>query len=179
VYLSETRDGSLMRLRPGEPAFQVLLRDSRLAGPGGLGAAGIVRVDDDTLLVGNFGSGAIHVVEGVATRPRLREMELPRTLENPDGMALAPDGSLIVLENAIRSGAGKVLRIAEPLAPGRRGIEVIREGLESPVNLTVTGQGCAYVSESRIRHRLLPGREGEVPARFLIHRLPLDAAGGR
>ncbi|PHJ07027.1 hypothetical protein A5N81_02160 [Pseudomonas aeruginosa] len=160
VYLSETRDGSLMRLRPGEPAFQVLLRDS-------------------TLLVGNFGSGAIHVVEGVATRPRLREMELPRTLENPDGMALAPDGSLIVLENAIRSGAGKVLRIAEPLAPGRRGIEVIREGLESPVNLTVTGQGCAYVSESRIRHRLLPGREGEVPARFLIHRLPLDAAGGR
>ncbi|CFU84538.1 hypothetical protein PARN21_3788 [Pseudomonas aeruginosa] len=143
VYLSETRDGSLMRLRPGEPAFQVLLRDSRLAGPGGLGAAGIVRVDDDTLLVGNFGSGAIHVVEGVATRPRLREMELPRTLENPDGMALAPDGSLIVLENAIRSGAGKVLRIAEPLAPGRRGIEVIREGLESPVNLTVTGQGCA------------------------------------
>ncbi|MBF3233532.1 hypothetical protein HKW85_37585, partial [Pseudomonas aeruginosa] len=27
VYLSETRDGSLMRLRPGEPAFQVLLRD--------------------------------------------------------------------------------------------------------------------------------------------------------
>lgn len=77
VYLSETRDGGLMRLRPGEPAFQVLLRDSRLAGPGGLGAAGIVRVDDDTLLVGNFGSGAIHVVEGVATRPRLREMELP------------------------------------------------------------------------------------------------------
>ncbi|MHA5574595.1 hypothetical protein ACVSMZ_02665, partial [Pseudomonas aeruginosa] len=54
-----------------------------------------------------------------------------------------------------------------------------REGLESPVNLTVTGQGCAYVSESRIRHRLLPGREGEVPAHFLIHRLPLDAAGGR
>lgn len=53
----------------------MLLRDSRLAGPGGLGAAGIVRVDDDTLLVGNFGSGAIHVVEGVATRPRLREME--------------------------------------------------------------------------------------------------------
>lgn len=44
-------------------------------------------------------------------------------------MALAPDGSLIVLENAIRSGAGKVLRIAEPLAAGRRGIEVIREGL--------------------------------------------------
>ncbi|MCB2514758.1 hypothetical protein KQ720_15420, partial [Listeria monocytogenes] len=63
--------------------------------------------------------------------------------------------------------------------PGRRGIEVIREGLESPVNLPVTGQGCAEVSESRIRPRLLPGREGEVPARFLIPRLPLDAAGGR
>ena len=58
-----------MRLRPGEPAFQVLLRDSRLADPGGLGAAGIVRVDEDTLLVGNFGSGAIHVVEG---SPRVR-----------------------------------------------------------------------------------------------------------
>ncbi|MDI7059500.1 hypothetical protein QMO37_32745, partial [Pseudomonas aeruginosa] len=39
-YLSETRDGSLMRLRRGEAAFQVLLRATRRAGPGGLGAAG-------------------------------------------------------------------------------------------------------------------------------------------
>lgn len=38
-------------------------------------------------------------------------MQLPRLIENPDGMGLAPDGALIVLENAIQSGRGRILRI--------------------------------------------------------------------
>ncbi|OLF53391.1 hypothetical protein [Pseudomonas chlororaphis] len=173
VYLTETKVGSILRLGPDDRDFQWVLRDARLAGPGGLGASGIVREEDGTLMVANFGTGKIYILGNAQQVPRLREMELPRTLENPDGMGLAPDGSLIVLENAIQSGQGKVLRIAEPLAPGRRVIEVIREGLESPVNLTITAQGCAFVSEARIRHRLLAGHEAEVPERFQIHEIPL------
>lgn len=64
-------------------------------------------------------------------------MQLPRLIENPDGMGLAPDGALIVLENAIQSGQGRILRIPSPKAAGMHRIEILREGMESPVNLTI------------------------------------------
>lgn len=76
VYLSEIWDGSLMWLWFGELVFQVLLCDSCLVDFGGLGVVGIVWVDEDILLVGNFGSGVIYVVEGVVMCLWLCEMEL-------------------------------------------------------------------------------------------------------
>lgn len=177
VYLTETRSGAIMRLRPDDTEFEILLQDERLAGPSGIGAAGIVRTQDGTLIVNNFGTGKVYVLSDAEGKgPQLREIGLPRPIENPDGMGLAPDGSLIVLENAIQSGAGRILRIADPLVSGPRSIQVVREGLESPVNLAITPQGCAFVSESRIRHRLLPGRETDKPDRFRILELPLTTA---
>jgi DNA-binding beta-propeller fold protein YncE len=178
VYLSETRAGSIMRLRPTDREFQVVIRDDRLAGPDGIGAAGIVRLDNNTLVVANFGTGKIYILNDVEGKPRLQQMALPRLIENPDGMGLAPDGSLIVLENAIKSGQGKVLRVADPLTPGMHRIGVVRDGMESPVNLDITAQGCALVTESRIRHRLLPGRESQVPDQFRIYGIPLVSPQG-
>lgn len=63
-------------------------------------------------------------------------MQLPRLIENPDGMGLAPDGALIVLENAIQSGGGGSCG-SFPKAAGMHRIEILREGMESPVNLTI------------------------------------------
>jgi hypothetical protein len=173
VYLTETKVGSIMRLRPNEANFQIIFRDQRLSGPNGIGAAGIVLIDDKVMAIANFGSGKLYTLSYGEETPRLSEILLPRTIENPDGMGLAPDGSLIVLENGIKSGQGRILRIAAPSAAGMHSIEVIREGMESPVNLDITPQGCAFVSEARIRHRLLPGHEAEVPYSFRIYQLQL------
>jgi len=173
VYVTETKGGGILRLRPGEPKFRMLYRDDRLTAPSGLGAAGIVILDDTLMAIANFGTGRLYTLSYGDARPALAEITLPRTIENPDGMGLAPDGALIVLENAISSGQGRILRIAAPGAAGMHHIEVIREGLESPVNVAVTPQGCAFVTESRIRHRLLPGHETEVPDSFHIYQLPL------
>lgn len=175
VYLSETRAGSIMRLRPTDREFQAVIRDGRLAGSEGIGAAGLVWLDAKSLAIANFGTGKIYLLDDVEGTPLLHEMVLPRLIENPDGMGLAPDGSLIVLENAIKSGHGKVLRVPDPLTAGMRSIEVVRDGLENPVNLDITAQGCAFVTESRIRHRLLPGRELQVPEQFHIYGIPLVA----
>ncbi|CUZ25616.1 Uncharacterised protein [Serratia marcescens] len=119
--------------------------------------------DDRLMAVANFGTGKLYPLSYNDPKPQLTEMQLPRLIENPDGMGLAPDGALIVLENAIQSGQGRILRIPSPKAAGMHRIEILREGMESPVNLTIPPQGCAFVSESRIRHRLLPGHETEVP----------------
>lgn len=178
VYVTETKAGSIMRLRPGESEFKIIFRDPRLADPSGLGAAGIVLINDRSMAISNFGSGKLYTLSYGEQTPKLSEIELPRTIENPDGMGLAPDGALIVLENGIKSGQGRILRITSPGTAGMHAIEVIREGMESPVNLDITPQGCAFVSESRIRHRLLPGRAAEVPDSFRIYQLqlPLTAA---
>ncbi|MGH8452638.1 Vgb family protein [Pseudomonas sp.] len=174
VYVTDTTSGTILRLRSKDGGFEVVYRDERLASPTGIGAAGIVRTQDGTLIVNNFGTGKIYALnEGSRKTLQLRELSLPRLIENPDGMGLAPDGALIVLENAIQSGAGKILRIADPLQPGLRNIEVLREGLESPVNLTITANGCAFITESRIRHRLLPGHEADTPDRFRILEIPI------
>ncbi|WP_346827047.1 hypothetical protein [Serratia inhibens] len=177
VYVTETKAGNIMRLRPGESEFKIIFRDKRLADPSGLGAAGIVLINDQSMAISNFGSGKLYSLSYGEKTPRLLEILLPRTIENPDGMRLAPDGALIVLENGIKSGQGRILRIASPGTTGMHAIEVIREGMESPVNLDITPQGCAFVSESRIRHRLLPGRAAEVPDSFRIYQfqLPLSA----
>jgi hypothetical protein len=53
-------------------------------------------------------------------------------------------------------------------------VKTLATNLESPVNLTVAGQEI-WVTESRIRHRILPGREKEIPNRFFIRRFMLPA----
>lgn len=170
ILVTESNGGRLLRLAPGSTDFETVLQDDRLTDETGIGAGGIARAENGTVAVGNFSSGEIYLYEN----GRLRHLELPRKIENPDGMQFAPDGSLILLESAVQSGNGRVLQIADPLAPGQRHIEVIVEGLNSPVNLTIADNGTAYVTESHIRHRLVEGMEDQRPDAFHIVVVPLS-----
>jgi len=151
ILITESQRGQLLRLKPGESTFETVFRDERLGHESGLGVAGIARADNGVVVMANFSSGRLYILEN----DELRELVLPRTIENPDGMAFAPDGSLIVLEGAVDSGEGKVLRIPDPLTAGDRELRTMATGLESPVNLSIGPDGVAYVSESRVRHRLV------------------------
>jgi hypothetical protein len=51
-------------------------------------------------------------------------------------------------------------------------VDSLAEDLVSPVNLTILGQ-TVWVTESQIRHRLLPGQEKEIPDRFFVRRFLL------
>lgn len=176
LYVTDSRRGRILRVRPSARDFETVLEDRRLAPVDGIGVGGIARAADGTLVVGNYGSGSLYVLERTDTaQPSLRALDLPRRLENPDGMAFAPDGALVVLEGAVVSGDGKVLRIADPLAAGMRTVETLLSQLESPVNLTLGSDGRAWVTEARIRHRLIAGREQDVPTCFRILEIDLGA----
>jgi sugar lactone lactonase YvrE len=151
ILITESNHGRVLRLNPGESRFETVIQDARLTHESGIGAAGIARADNGAVVIGNFSSGRLYVLED----GDLRELVLPRTIENPDGIAFAPDGSLVVLEGAVDSGDGKILRIPDPLAAGERDVFTVAQGLESPVNLSIGSHGVAYVSESRVRHRLV------------------------
>lgn len=94
-------------------------------------------------------------------------ISLERPLENPDGMQFASDGSLLLTEAAIESGNGRLVRIDVLSETNPKPVETLVSNLDTPVNLTVSDNEV-WVTESRIRHRLLPGKKAEIPDRFFI-----------
>lgn len=174
VLVTDSFKGRILRLAPGADRLEATVDHSALAPPpAGIGVSGIARAGDGRLALANFGTGRLLAVEVDGT---VREIRLPRMLANPDGLALAADGALIVCEGDIEGGNGRVLRIADPFASGERTIQVLAAGLESPVNLSLSPQQEVLVTEARIRHRLVTTTRVPAPESFRIIRLGLGVA---
>ena len=173
IYVTDSSRPRIHYLAPGARQFQTWAEAEQL-GSKEIGLAAIVRHWRGVFIVGKYSDGDLlkitHQPQGKAM---VETIPLARKLENPDGIQFAPDGSLLVIEGSVESGNGRLLRIdvlsseTEP-----RPIETLAENLESPVNLTVAGQEI-WISEARIRHRLVPGQEKAIPDRFFIRRFTL------
>ena len=173
VYLTDSSRPRIYYLAPGTTQLQVWAEDEQFRSRQ-IGLGGIARAANGVVIVGMFSDGKLLKVTPQAQgSPKVEAILLPRSLENPDGMQFAPDGSLLVTEGAISSGNGRLLRIRDILdSETPRVIETLASDLESPVNLTITGK-TIWVTESRIRHRLLPGQESAVPDAFFIRQFAL------
>jgi outer membrane protein assembly factor BamB len=169
VLVTDSRNGRLLRFSAGSGVFQTVLVDARLRGPAGIGVAGVARAADGRVALGNFGSGKLFAFEA----GELREISLPRKLENPDGLAFDGSGSLLVAEGDVAGGDGKVLRVDAPFAPGVRPLDIVMDGLDSPVNLTVSPGGRVWVTEARIRHRMVSTASSGPPTTFRVLNLRL------
>lgn len=164
LLVTDSVNGRVLAYDWTRDAFETLAEDERLKPLSRVGAAGVTVDPQGRVYIANYETGELLVlVDGV-----LRGIELPRTLENPDGLALARDGALLVAEGAVRSGNGRLLRIPDPAEPGQRPIDILREGLESPVNLTVGPDQAVYVTESRIRRRIGPNPTDADPSGFRV-----------
>jgi hypothetical protein len=175
VYLTDSSRPRIYYLAPGAAQLQIWAEDTRWATKE-IGLSGIARRPDGVMVVGLFSGGELFkVVQEPQGRVKVEAIPLARKLENPDGMQFAPDGRLLVTEGAIASGNGRLLRI-DVVSPATKpkAVETIAADMESPVNLTVAGRNV-WVTEARIRHRLLPGREKDIPNRFFIRRFTLPA----
>ena len=173
VYLTDSSRPRIYYLAPGATQLQIWAEDTRWATKE-IGLSGIARRPDGVMVVGLFSGGELFkVVQESQGRVKVEAIPLARKLENPDGMQFAPDGRLLVTEGAIASGNGRLLRI-DVVSPATKpkAVETIAADMESPVNLTVAGRDV-WVTEARIRHRLLPGREKDIPNRFFIRRFTL------
>ncbi|MFP2932813.1 hypothetical protein ACLESO_48245 [Pyxidicoccus sp. 3LG] len=175
LYVTDSSRAAVLHLAPGSRQLETWVTDPRFQAKGQgmatVGPAGIALAPDGrTLAVNTFGTGRLFLVRPgtKGTSPVVTEVELPRRLENPDGMRFAPDGRLLVLEGAIDSGDGRVVRIdVLGQTQGPRPLEVLASGLESPVNLTVTEEaGCgsprraSATGSSTGRRRRCPASSG-------------------
>ena len=183
LFVTDTRLPRILTLPPGASRFTVLIADPQLSSDGegtkGIGAAGIALAPDgQTLLVGIYGSGEVFAIERTETAAaRSRRIVLQRPLENPDGFAIDRKGDLLLVEGGVASGNGKLTRIVDPLADGKRPVQTLVEGLDIPVNLLIDAAdpNLVYVTESGLGHRFTPSRRsGTPPETFYVRRYRLD-----
>ena len=80
-------------------------------------------------------------------------------------------GSLIICEGNYRSGNGRLLRINLANDSASK-IEILAEGLDSPVNLSLTNK-TAWVTEGRLRGLLSPELNLPQPDSFWVRQISL------
>ncbi|TQV68220.1 gluconolaconase [Denitrobaculum tricleocarpae] len=171
IYITDSIRDRILHLAAPGAAFETVT-DAPLLSPGDLGPAGIVMTRDGDLIIGLYSEGALLRVTLDEAAAQVEPLELTRRIENPDGLALAPDGRLLVLEGAVRSGDGKLL-VIDPNGPSPLEVETLADGLDMPLNLTLLGNEVA-VSEGRLRHLMLDDSGLSVPEVFRIVVVPLD-----
>lgn len=164
LLVTDSVNGRVLAYDWARDEFRTIIEDARLKPQDRVGAAGVAADAQGRVYIANFETGRLFVVvDGT-----LRQIELPRQLENPDGLALTSEGALLAVEGAVQSGDGRLIRIPDPAEPGPRRLEILLDRLESPVNLTVDENDAVYVTESRIRRVIGPAPEQDDPSGFRV-----------
>jgi sugar lactone lactonase YvrE len=175
VYITDSFQPRIYYLAPNAEQFQIWAEDELFRPESEqIGLAGIARNSDGITVVGMYSAGKLFkVIKQPQGSVQVEAISLERQLENPDGMQFTDDGSLLIAEGAMESGNGRLVRL-DVLSPGNKPkpIKTLASGLKSPVNLT-TSQNSVWVTESQIRHRLLPKQQAELPERFFLHHFVL------
>lgn len=83
-----------------------------------------------------------------------------------------PDGRLLVLEGAAESGDGKLLAV-DLSSPEPHTVDVLLDGIDSPLNLTLTDDSVA-ITEGQIRHLIVDDPSLTPPETFRVVTIPLS-----
>jgi sugar lactone lactonase YvrE len=165
TYISDTRQGSILMLKPGAKALEVAAKDPLLAGADGLAFG-----DKSTLYVNSVTAGKLIRLElGPDGKSKnIVDLKLSRPLERPDGMRAIGKQRLLLAENSgkmdIVTFEGEQLQNAV--------IQTLKEGLESTPGVTAT-RGMAWIVEGKLNYRNDPGMKGKDPGTFKIYAVPL------
>ena len=165
AYISDTRQGSIVMLKPGAKALEVAAKDPLLAGADGLAFG-----DKTTLYVNSVTAGKIVRLtlgpDGKSTA--IVDLKLSRPLDRPDGMRAIGKQRLLLAEN---SGKMSIVTFSGDKMENAN-INTIKEGLESTPGVTAT-KGMAWIVEGKLNYRNDPAMKGKDPGQFKMYAVPL------
>jgi sugar lactone lactonase YvrE len=163
AYVTDAQAGAVYRVDPAGHA-STLVSDPRLLPA--IGANGIIWHPGGFLVVVNYTTGRLFRID--PRHPALTEVRMPAPLVGGDGLALRPDGTLLVVTNALAALPGSRPAIHELalLGGGRIAVPLRDEAWPDPAPTTaaVTPFGT-YVLDGRL-DRFLAG----TPATDLVLR---------
>jgi sugar lactone lactonase YvrE len=162
AYITDTRQGSLVMLKPGAAQLEVAAKDPLLAGADGLAFG-----EKSVLYVNSVTTGKLVRVQlgpdGKSTK--ITDLTLSRTLERPDGMRALGKNRFLLAEN---SGNMDIATITGDNAD----IKTIKSGLESTPAVTAT-RGQAWIAEGKLNYRSDPNLKDKDPGPFKLYAVPL------
>ena len=174
VYVTDTLRPRIHYIPPGANQPQIWAEDERFRTQLRFGLSGITWRADGVLFVTMYSDGRLFKVTPRGRKnPTIEEIQLPRRIDGSDAIALAVDSSLLMIEGGIESGDGRLLQLYRLDTKAKPLFKILASGMNLPVNLTTVAKEV-WVTESLFRHRLVPGREKEIPSRFFIRRFILS-----
>ena len=145
AYITDTKQGSVVMLKPGAKELEVAAKDPLLAGADGLA----------------FGEKTVLYVNSVTMNKLLRvdlrpdgksksvvELQLSQPLNRPDGMRTIGKNRLLMAEN---SGNMDIVTFSG-LNFQKADIKTIKSGLEATPAVTAT-RGMAWIAEGKLNYR--------------------------
>jgi sugar lactone lactonase YvrE len=165
AYITDTRQGTVLMLKPGAKNLELAAKDPLLEGADGLA----------------FGETRILYVNSVSKNKLLRldlgldgkamavtELKLSRAVDRPDGMRAIGRNRLLLAEN---SGKMSIVTFEGPKMENAA-IKTIKEGLESTPGVTAT-RGMAWIVEGKLNYRNDAAMKGKDPGQFKMFAVPL------
>jgi sugar lactone lactonase YvrE len=165
AYISDTRQNSILMLKPGAKTLEIAAQDPLLAGADGLAFG-----DKTTLYVNSVTAGKLVRLElGPDGKSKMIvDLKLSRPLDRPDGMRAIGKERLLLAEN---SGKMDIVTFEGPKMENAV-IKTVKEGLESTPGVTLT-RGMAWIVEGKLNYRNDPSMKGKDPGMFKMYAVPL------
>jgi sugar lactone lactonase YvrE len=161
VYIADTRQATLLMLRPGASALETSIKDPLLEGVDGLGFS-----DKKTLYVNSVSKGKLLRVDigpdGKGTR--VTELKLSRPIQRPDGMRTIGKNRFLLAEG---TGSMDIVTIGADRESAE--ITTLKTGLELTPAVTAA-KGMAWVAEGKLAYRSTPEKD---PGPFKLYAVPL------
>jgi sugar lactone lactonase YvrE len=157
TYVTDTRGGRILVLKPHDTALGVLWAD-----PKWIGIDGIALLPDGSVLFNNVRENQLVRVEikPGGTAGAVTQVQLSQPIDGPDGMRALPGGRVILAENR----AGKIDVVT--IDGGKAKIDTIKDGFKlTPTAVTVVGD-TAWVVEAKFGYRNDPALKDKDPGQF-------------
>lgn len=150
LYVSNSLQPQILRLKKGSSELKVWAQDDRLKG----GLDGLAFGSDGALYVNTFMSGELFRIEATADAAgAITKLETSRPLKFPDGLKAAKSGFLMV------EGAGPLSTVT--IVADRAEIDTVGE-FAGPTGLAMVGD-TLWVAEGQIGYLMDPAKKGQTP----------------
>ncbi|ANW21332.1 SMP-30/gluconolactonase/LRE family protein [Streptomyces clavuligerus] len=170
IYVTDTEVDTVTRVG-GNGEVRNVIRDERFGTPE-TGPNGIVHHPCGFLLVGRYSGGRLFRIDRPrSARPQVREVRLDRAPNSIDGLALRPDGSLLVVSNDLSTAPGRDAVLVLRSTDGWRTARTVEDRawpVDDPTTVAVTPYGD-YVLSGGLRE-ILTGVPSPTPGRFQLRR---------